>query len=176
MTLDAKLHWKEHVKIKQAELDIKFVTINCLPCKRSMLSNYNKLLICKQILKPVCRYGIQLWGSSTDLNIDIFQRFRNKVKRIIMKCPWQIRNADFHRDVEIDPVKTVIQNYALTHLERLLNHTNYEVSNILIVPAGLQYISIRIESAFERLSKYNTSRSKSYDFSADLFINTIQMA
>ena len=112
MTLDAKLHWKEHVKIKREELNIKLAKINWLLCKRSMLSNYNKLLIYKQILKPVWTYGIQLWGCSSDSNIDIIQRFQNKVLRIIMKCHWYIRNADLHRDLEIDAVKTVVQNFA----------------------------------------------------------------
>ena len=50
-----------------------------------------------------------------------------------MKSPWYLRNADLHCELLIDPVRTVIQNVALSHLERLRNHTNYEVSNLLIV-------------------------------------------
>ena len=103
-----------------------------------MLSNYNKLLIYKQILKSVWTYGIQLWGCSSDSNMDIIQRFQNKVLRIIMNCSWYIKNAYLYRDHGIDPVKTVIQNFALSHLERLRNHTNYEVSNLLIVPERMR--------------------------------------
>ena len=36
-----------------------------------------------------------------------------------MKSPSYIRNADLHRDVGINPVKTVNQNFALSHLEQL---------------------------------------------------------
>ena len=69
-----------------------------------------KLLVYKQNLKPVWTYGIQLWGCSSDSNIDIIQRFQNKALKIkmIMKCPWFLRNADLHCELEIDPVKTVI--------------------------------------------------------------------
>ena len=41
-----------------------------------------------------------------------------------MKRPWYIRNADLHRDLGIDPVKTE-------------NHSNGEVSNLL-VPEGIR--------------------------------------
>ena len=57
-----------------------------------------------------------------------------------MRCPWHIRNADLHRDLGIDPVKTVIHNFALSHLERLRNNTNYEVSNLLIVPERMRIL------------------------------------
>ena len=36
-------------------------------------------------------------------------------------------NADLHRDLGIDPVKTVNQNFSSSHLEQLRNHSNYEV-------------------------------------------------
>ena len=42
MTVDAKLLWQEHVKIKLKELNIKLAKINWLLCKRSMLSKYIK--------------------------------------------------------------------------------------------------------------------------------------
>ncbi|PNF37404.1 hypothetical protein B7P43_G16017, partial [Cryptotermes secundus] len=54
MTLDAKLRWKEHIKKKQKELQIKFRKMNWLIGRRSELSMY-KLLLYKQMLRPVWR-------------------------------------------------------------------------------------------------------------------------
>jgi len=44
----------------------------------SALSIHNKLMLYKQILKPVWSYGLQLWVRTKQSNIDIIQRFQNK--------------------------------------------------------------------------------------------------
>ena len=46
--------------------------------RRSALTTHNKLVLYKQILKPVWTYGIQLWGCTKPSNIAIIQRFQNK--------------------------------------------------------------------------------------------------
>ena len=62
MTLDAKLRWKAHVKKKREELGLKYEKLHWLMGRRSALSIHNKLMLYKQILKPVWTYSIQLWG------------------------------------------------------------------------------------------------------------------
>jgi len=47
-------------------------------------STENKLLLYNAILKPIWAYGIQLWGTASNSNIEILQRFQNKILRIIM--------------------------------------------------------------------------------------------
>ena len=59
MTLDAKLKWKEHVKKKKQELNLKFWKMYWLLGRQSQLSIHNKLLLYKQVLKPIWTYGIQ---------------------------------------------------------------------------------------------------------------------
>ena len=81
MTLDAKLRWKAHVKKKRQELDLRYKKMYWLIGRNSSLSLHNKLIIYKQILKPVWTYGIQLWGCTKQSNINIIQRFQNKVLR-----------------------------------------------------------------------------------------------
>jgi hypothetical protein len=60
MTLDAKLRWKVHVKKKREELGLKYRQMYWLIGTRSALTTHNKLVLYKQILKPVWTYGIQL--------------------------------------------------------------------------------------------------------------------
>lgn len=62
MTLDIKLRWKEHVKMKRKELNLKFSKMYWLLGRQLQLSIHNKLLIYQQVLKPVWTYGAQLWG------------------------------------------------------------------------------------------------------------------
>lgn len=130
MTLDTKLHWKEHVKIKRKQLDLKYKELYWLIGRRSTLSIYNKTLVYNQILKPIWCYGIPIWGCAKQLHIKSIQTFQNKVIRNIVNCPWYVRNSDLHRDLKIPYVKDEIQNYANKHIERLFQHVNEEASII----------------------------------------------
>ena len=131
MTLDAKLRWKVHVKKKREELGIKYKNMYWMLGRHSKLSIYNKLLLYKQILKPVWTYGIQLWGCTSKSNIQVIQRFQNKVLRNIIDAPWYCRNTDIHRDLEMDTVEKVISKYARSHEQRLLHHVNVEAIHLL---------------------------------------------
>lgn len=131
MTLDAKLRWKAHVKKKREELDIRYKKMYWLLGRNSMLSAQNKILLYKQILMPVWTYGIQLWGCTKKSNIQIIQRFQNKVLRGIVNAPWYIRNEDIHRDLKMDFVTKVVQKYAEAHEHRLHYHVNVEAIQLL---------------------------------------------
>jgi len=99
--------------------------------RNSSLSLHNKLLQYKQILKLVWTYGIQIWGCAKQSNIDIIQRFQNKVLRNIVNAPWYIRNSELHRDLEVDVVSSEIQRFAQKHEERLHHHENVEAIQLL---------------------------------------------
>ena len=62
ITLDVKLRWKEHIKMKRIELNLKLSKMEWLIRRRSNLSIHNKLLlyIYKQIIKPIWSYFAQL--------------------------------------------------------------------------------------------------------------------
>lgn len=131
MTLDTKLHWKEHVKIKRKELDLKYRDLYWLIGRNSTLSTYNKTLIYNQVLKPAWCYGIQICGCAKDVHINSFQTFQNKVLRNIVNAPWYVRNLDIHRDLKIPLVKDVISYYARKHRERLSQHVNAEAVQLI---------------------------------------------
>jgi hypothetical protein len=129
MTLDAKLRWKVHVK-KREELGLKYKQMYWLMGRRSALSTRNKLVLYKQILKPVCTYGIQPLGCTKPSNKAIIQRFQNKVLRNIVDAPWYVRNADLHRDLNIEMVMAEIIRFARKHEEWwLLHHDNVQRSS-----------------------------------------------
>jgi hypothetical protein len=90
MTLDAKLRWKEHIKKKHDELNIKFRKMYWLLGRNSELSVHHKLTLYKQVIPPVWSYGIQLWGCASDSNIQLIQRYQNKVLKCIVNAPWYV--------------------------------------------------------------------------------------
>ena len=131
MTLDTRLRWKEHVKKKREELDLKSKKMYYLIGRRSKLSISNKLLLYKQILKPIWLYGLQLWGCASQSNINLIQRFQNKVLRCIVDAPWYIRSDDLHRDLNVDTVAKEIEKAAASHEGRLSRHVNEEASRLI---------------------------------------------
>ena len=133
MNLDAKLKWKEHVKKKVEDLNIRYRKLYWLLGYNSELSIENKILLYNQILKPVWTYGIQLWGCTKKTNVQMLQTFQNKVLRGIVNAPWYIRNSDLHRDLQIDLVEDTIKKYAMRHNERLQMHINPEIDDVLNV-------------------------------------------
>jgi hypothetical protein len=136
MTLDAKLRWKEHMKKKRDELNIKFRKMYCLLGRKSEVSIHNKLILYKQVICPVWSYGMQLWGCASDSNIQVIQLYQNKVLKCIANAPWYVRNSDLHCDLGIEMVADIIPKFANSHAKRLQNHINIEVSRLLNVNNG----------------------------------------
>jgi hypothetical protein len=95
------------------------------------MSTHNKLVLYKQILKPVWTYGVQLWGCTKPSNITVIQRFQNRVLRNIVGAPWYVRNADLHWDLHIEMVTVEVRWFARKHKERLLHHDNVETIQLL---------------------------------------------
>jgi hypothetical protein len=76
--------------------------------RKPKLSLENKLLIYKTILKPIWTFGIPLWGTASNSNIEILQRFQNKVLSSIVNAPWYVPNIILHTDLQIPTVKAEI--------------------------------------------------------------------
>jgi hypothetical protein len=55
--------------------------------RKSELALTNKRLLYKTILKPIWTYGVTLWGTACHSNIEILQRFQNKVLRTFVNAP-----------------------------------------------------------------------------------------
>jgi hypothetical protein len=99
--------------------------------RHSELSIHNKILLYKQVLKPVWTYGAQLWGCTKKSNIKIIQTFQNKVLRCIINAPRYIRNQDIHKDLKIASVDEETQRIAKKHERRLHQHQNIEMLQLL---------------------------------------------
>ena len=91
-------------KRKREELGLKYKQMYWLMGRRSAMPTHNKLVLYKQILKPMWTYGIQLWGYTRPSNTAIIQRFQNKVLRNIVDAPWNVGNADLRRDLNMEMV------------------------------------------------------------------------
>jgi len=132
--LDRKLIWRNHISAKRKELDLKFRNMCWIIGRKSQLSLANKLLVYKAILKPIWTYGIQLWGTASNSNIDILERFQSKVLRIITDTPWYVPNAVIKHDLQVPSVRQEVRTYSVTYHARLEGHPNDLATTLLQQP------------------------------------------
>ena len=74
--LDKRLRWKVHIRKKREELNIKYRKLYWMLGRNSKLSIDNKLLIYKQVLRPVWTYGAQLWGALVKATLKLYRDSR----------------------------------------------------------------------------------------------------
>lgn len=129
--LDRGLYWKTHILTKKEELTLKYRDLQWLLGGPSKLSLENKLLIYKTVLKPIWMYAIELWGSASSSNVEILQRFQNKVLRNITSAPWFTRNTEIHEYLEMPTVKQEIENRLRHYKRRLQQHSNPLAQDLL---------------------------------------------
>ena len=111
------------------------------------MSLENKLLVYKAILKPIWTYGVQLWGSASNPNIEILERFQSKVLRIITNASWYVPNAVIKRDLKVLSVREKVRNYSVTYHHRLDDHPNRLAKSLfqkLLTTVGLSGITLQI--------------------------------
>jgi hypothetical protein len=77
--------------------------------RQSTLSIGSKLLLYKVVIKTVWTYGIYLWGTVSNSNIEILQRFQSETLRTILNVSWYINKTMIHEDLEMKTVKNEIK-------------------------------------------------------------------
>ena len=88
------LTWRNHIESKKVQIKLNTLELNWLIGSHSKLILDNKVAIYKSIIKPVWTYGIQLYGYTSNSNIEFIQRAQSKILRTITRAPWYIRNEN----------------------------------------------------------------------------------
>ena len=123
-----------HISAKRKQLDLKLRNMCWITGRKLQLSLANKLLVYKAILKPIWTYGIQLWGTASNSNIDILERFQSKVLRIITDAPWYVPNAVIKHDLQVPSVRQEVRTFSVTYHARLEGHPNDLATSLLQQP------------------------------------------
>jgi hypothetical protein len=72
--LDNNLTWKERIRKKRKQIDLKIKDMYWLIGRNSKLSLENKNLLYKTVIKPIWVYGEEILGCASKSNISIIQR------------------------------------------------------------------------------------------------------
>jgi hypothetical protein len=116
--LDRRLTWRKHIFTTRKQLGMTLTKMYCLLGWKSKLSTSNKILILKAILEPIWTYGIQLWATASNSNIEILERLQSRVLCKIEEAPWYGRNTVIQTDLQTPTVREEIR-----HLVRPLAYT-----------------------------------------------------
>jgi hypothetical protein len=128
--LDRRLTWHKYIFTKRKQLGIALTKMYWLLGSKSKPSIDNKLHIYKTILKPIWACGIQLWGTASTSNIEIFERFQSKALHMITDTLWYVPNKVIRKDLQIPTVKHEISRYSYHHSKRLSVHPNELILNL----------------------------------------------
>jgi hypothetical protein len=102
--------------------------------RKSKLSTNNKLLIYKAMLKPIWTYGIQLWGTTSNSNIESLVRFQSKFLRLILNAPWYVPNSVIRKDLRIPTVKGELSRFSSHYDVRISVHPNELIASLTEPP------------------------------------------
>jgi len=89
------------------------LSVHCLHC------------IYKTILKPIWTYCVPLWGTASNSNIEILQRYQNKVLRAKVNVPWFISNKLLYTDLKGPTIREV------QYRDKIITHPNELASTLL---------------------------------------------
>ena len=131
MILNRRMTWKRHIVDKSKELKSKLKKFYWLIGRRCNLNVQSKIMLYKAVLKPVWTYGNQLWGTASNSNIEILQRFQSKTLRSLIDAPCYVTNETIHRNLKISTVKEEISKFSNWFNIRVNNHQNPLVTQLL---------------------------------------------
>ena len=127
--MDSKLNYRQHLKAKSKQIQLKLRELSFLIGKNSRLSVSNKLLLYKVIIKPIWTYGIEIWGTANASNIKPITTLQNKILRNISKAHWYVPNK-LLSDLQIDPVEAEIGKRSLCYITKISSHENMEIRDL----------------------------------------------
>jgi hypothetical protein len=131
---DRRLTWHTHIFAKREQLGLSLTKMYWLLGRKSKLSTNNKLLFYKAILKPIWTYGIQLWGTTSNSNNEILERFHSKVLLLIVNVPWYVPKSVILKALRIPSVKEEISRFSSHYNVRISVHRNELIASLTEPP------------------------------------------
>ncbi|GFW88444.1 RNA-directed DNA polymerase from mobile element jockey [Trichonephila clavipes] len=93
--IDRRLTFKKHIDYLAEKFWGRIHLAISLFGKRSPLSLENKVILNKQILRPVITYGSPVWGAAATTHMKKIQVIQNKILRVMTNAPW-VRPGGLH--------------------------------------------------------------------------------
>lgn len=137
--LDSRLTFLPH--IKKVSNHAKFILGRLTPliCKKSKMSLRNKVTLYKACIRPIMTYASVVFAHSN--HVKKLQIVQNRFLRKATGSPWFVRNADLHRDLDLESIALFMKHASQRHYERAADHPNPLIASVPdypIEPPALQ--------------------------------------
>jgi len=130
LTLDRRLTWAQHTKLKRLNLNSRFRLLKSFINNNTHTNLNTKLLIYKSLIKPVWTYGIQLWGNAKKSNLNKIQTFQNLALRKLLNAPPYVSNSTIHSDLKMKTVHEEAKIHYKRFHSRLSSNPNPLIRDI----------------------------------------------
>lgn len=112
ITLDRGLTFGSHIIDRISKTTGAIKLLYPLLHRRSGLTTNNKLLLYRQVLRPILTYGGPAFCSMANTNFSKMQRTQNKCLRLVLECDRYARIDEMHEQASIEPIKEHILRLA----------------------------------------------------------------
>ena len=102
-------------------------------------------------VKSTSTYGIQLWRTANNSNIEILQRFQSKTLRSLKDAPCYVTNETIHGDLEIPTVKEEVSKFSNRYNTRINNYQNQLVIQLLDTTDQIRRLKRQLPFGFKHL-------------------------
>ncbi|GFX71000.1 RNA-directed DNA polymerase from mobile element jockey [Trichonephila clavipes] len=122
--IDSRLTFKKHFDYQSEKFWGRISLAISLVGRRSPLSLENKVILYKQILRPVITYGSPVWGAAAATHMKKIQVMQNKILRVMTNAPWYVRNDVIHNDLQMEPISNYITKLSRNVFKSIESHDN----------------------------------------------------
>ncbi|GFU04386.1 RNA-directed DNA polymerase from mobile element jockey [Trichonephila clavipes] len=122
--IDSRLTFKKHIDYLSEKFWGRISLAISLVGRRSPLSLENKVILYKQILRPVITYGSPVWGAAAATHMKKVQVMQNKILRVMTNAPWYVRNDVIHNDLQMEPISNYITKLSRNVFKSIEFHEN----------------------------------------------------
>ncbi len=102
--LDKKLVLNQHINYAVAKVNLVVKILYPLISRKSRLDTSNKLLLYKQIFRPILSYGCPVFVNAAKVHIKKMQIAQNKIIKLIFQLPWRTSTKLIHEIANITPI------------------------------------------------------------------------
>ena len=131
INIDQSLNWGKHITATRIKGHMAFGMLYSLICRDSRLSSNNKILIYKQIIRPILTYGSLVWGTAAKYQLNRLQIIQNKCLRIAVNAPYRINMTRLHNELGIKPIQDFIRDMSIKKLKAAETHVNTLITQSL---------------------------------------------
>ncbi|GFT94468.1 RNA-directed DNA polymerase from mobile element jockey [Trichonephila clavipes] len=122
--IDSRLTFKKHIDYLSEKFWGRISLAISLVGRRSPLSLENKVILYKQILRPVITFGSPVWGAAAATHMKKIQVMQNKILRVMTNAPWYVRNDVIHNDLQMEPISNYITKLSRNVFKSIESHDN----------------------------------------------------